>query len=219
MSKMIYNNSQNKYLKYLTALFKRNKFVLTLAVVIFFSFVFIGILIGYFSPALAGKLLTTFINALHKAIIERTTSSIFIHNFQSLLLSYVGGLTGIIPAISLLGNGFLYGAFLGYFMNGGVVGHYGISNPGDFIIYTLPHGIFEIPGFIIASAAGFRLTTLVAGLIKGKMDKTPASEHYWKLKDSLALFAIAVILIFIAAIIEANLSVPVGNYITGLNLP
>jgi uncharacterized membrane protein SpoIIM required for sporulation len=79
----------------------------------------------------------------------------------------------------------------------------------------LPHGIFEISGFIISGAAGFRLTTLVIAVLKRK---NPINEHYWKLKDSLALLAIAIVLLFIAATIEANYSISVGNYITGLNL-
>ena len=90
-----------------------------------------------------------------------------------MLVVYLGGIIGIITALALLSNGFTYGAFLGYFMHGGVLTNYGVSNPGYFIIYTLPHGIFEIMGFIIAGAAGFRLTTLVIGLVKSKINKPP----------------------------------------------
>jgi uncharacterized membrane protein SpoIIM required for sporulation len=35
-------------------------------------------------------------------------------------------------------------------------------------------------------------------------------------KDSLKLFIIAVVILFIAAIIEANFTIPLGNYIRGI---
>lgn len=99
---------------------------------------------------------------------------------------------------------------------GGINSPIGISTPGVFIIYTLPHGIFEISGIIVAGAAGFRLTSTIINIIRRN---TSISEHYWELKDSLILVAIAIILIFIAAVIEANISLPFGNYITHLSLP
>lgn len=213
------NKIHNKYYGFFVGLYNRNKKLLLIAVVIYFASLFIGIFIGYFSTAFTGNFLTSIINKLRGMIIEITTFSILLHNLQSLLFSYFGGLIIIIPIGALAFNGFIYGAFVGYFLHGGVLPNYFVSNPVDFIIYTLPHGIFEIPGFIIAGAAGFRLTTLVIGILESISRKTPISEHYWKLKDSLALLVIAIVLIFIAAIIEANFSVSVGNYFTGLNVP
>lgn len=89
--------------------------------------------------------------------------------------------------------------------------------PLHFLIYTLPHGIFELTGFIIAGAAGFRITTLVGGLIKSLLKGKPIVDQYWKLKDSLTLLLIAIVLLLIAAFIEANITMVLGNYITGLN--
>ncbi len=210
------NNFQSKYFGYFIGLYKRNKMLLTIAVVIFFASLFIGVFIGYFASGFTGNLLTSYVKILRGFHLEINTFSIFIHNLQAALVTYLGGIIGIIPVGTLFFNGFIYGAFLGYLIHGGIVSNFGVINPIDFIIYTLPHGIFEIPGFIIAGAAGFRLTTLVIGLLQ---NKKPANEHYWKFKDSLALFAIAMVLLFIAAIIEANITLSVGNYITGLNLP
>jgi uncharacterized membrane protein SpoIIM required for sporulation len=216
MSRMISdNNFQDQFFNFFIGLYKRNKMVLTIAVSIFFASLFIGLFIGYFSSGFTGNFLTFLVKMLRGQIVKITTLSIFLHNLQALLFTYIGGIIGIIPAGALFFNGFIYGAFLGYFMHGGIVGNYTVLTSGEFIIYTLPHGIFEIPGFIIASAAGFRLTSLVIGLLKS----TTISEQYWKFKDSLALLVIAIVLIFIAAIIEANFSVSVGNYFTGLNVP
>jgi len=219
MSKMVSdNNFWNKYSGVFIDLYNRNKTILTLSVVIFFGFLFLGILIGYFSSDFIGNLLKTLVKILHESNIEITTLSLFLHNLQAALIAYFGGIIGIIPLGALSANGFVYGAFLGYLLHNNIVTSSGVLTPGYFIIYTLPHGIFEIPGFIMAGAAGFRLTTMVVGVIKSVMRKTPISDHYWKFKDSLALIAIAIVLIFIAAIIEANITIFVGNYITNLNL-
>lgn len=219
MSKMTSDtNFWNKYLRVFIDLYNRNKTVLTLSVVIFFGFLFLGILVGYFSSDFIGNLLKTLVKTLHESNIEITALSLFLHNLQAALIAYFGGIIGIIPFGALSANGFIYGAFLGYLIHGNIVTSSGVLTPGYFIIYTLPHGIFEIPGFIIAGTAGFRLTTMVLGVIKSVMRKTPISNHYWKFKDSLALLAIAIVLIFIAAIIESNITISVGNYITNLNL-
>ena len=213
------NNLPNKYSQYFLGLYNRNKILLLLAVVIYFASLFVGLFLGYFFLAFTGNLLTSLLNKLRGMIIQITTFSILFHNLQSLLVSYFGGLIIIIPIGALAFNGFIYGAFVGYFLHGGVLPNYFVSNPVDFIIYTLPHGIFEIPGFIIASAGGLRLATLVIGVLISMGNETPISEHYWKIKDSLVLLAIAIVLICIAAVIEANYSIHLGNYFTGLNLP
>ncbi|MGP8023371.1 MAG: stage II sporulation protein M [Methanobacterium sp.] len=212
------NNILNKYYSFFIGLYNRNKKLLLIAVIIYFASLFIGIFIGYFASGFTGYYLTYIINGLRGVIMEITTLSIFSHNLQSILFTYIGGIILIIPVAALAFNGFIYGAFVGFFSHGGVISNYLVSNPVVFIIYTLPHGIFEIPSFIIASAGGLRLTTLVIGVMTSMGNETPISEHYWKLKDSLALLAISIILIFIAAIIEANFSVHIGNYITGLHL-
>ena len=213
------NKIHNKYYGFFVGLYNRNKKLLLIAVVIYFASLFIGIFIGYFSTAFTGNFLTSIINKLRGMIIEITTFSILLHNLQSLLFSYFGGLIIIIPIGALAFNGFIYGAFVGYFLHGGVLPNYFVSNPVDFIIYTLPHGIFEIPSFIIASAGGLRLATLVIGVLTSMGNEKPISDHYWKIKDSLALLAIAIVLICIAAVIEAYYSVHLGNYFTGLNIP
>jgi stage II sporulation protein M len=219
MSKQITdNNFWNNFSGVFKGLYNRNKTILTLSVVLFLGFLFLGVLIGYFSSDYIGHLLNNYTKLLHESHIQINTLSIFLHNLQAALIAYLGGLIGIIPVGVLSANGFIYGAFIGYLIHGPIVTSSGVFTPGYFIIYTLPHGILELPGFIIASAAGFRLTTMVIGVIKSIMRKTPISDHYWKLKDSLVLLAVAIVLIFIAAIIEANITLSLGNYITGLNI-
>lgn len=125
-------------------------------------------------------------------------------------------MVGIIPAGVLSFNGFIIGAFFGYLINHSYVTAIGTINARDFLIYTLPHGIFEIPGLIIAGTAGFRLTTIIIELIKNTINKNPKNFNNWKIKDSLSLFMVSIILILIAASIEANITPTLGNLLTGL---
>ena len=213
------NTLKSKYIKSFIGLYNRNKKLLAVSVTIFFVSLAIGVLIGYFLPDFTGHILTGVVQSIKSQIEKVTPFSIFTHNLKAALFSYFGGIIiGIIPAIELFSNGFIYGSFVGYFMHGGILSEYGISSPVYFIIYTLPHGIFEIPAFIISCTAGFRLTSLVIGVLMSIIRKKPKNKHYWKFRDSLALIVIAIALFFIAAIIEANFSVAVGNYITGSNL-
>jgi len=220
MSRVTFLDSSfnGKYSKFFTGLYNRNKRLLRLSIIIFLVSLVIGIFTGYFFSDFTGYLLTKFVQLLHGMIAEKTTLSIFLHNFRSTIVTYIGGIVGIIPAGELFINGFSYGSFVGYFMHGGILNNYRISNPVDFVIYTLPHGIFEIPAFIIAGAAGFRLTSTIIHILTSLSRNKPVNENYWEFKDSLILLAVAVILLVIAAIIEANLSLPLGNCITGLNL-
>jgi stage II sporulation protein M len=72
----------------------------------------------------------------------------------SLFMVYSGVLLGIIPLFSLLSNGLI----LGY------LAHQNVPQDGwgSFLIAVLPHGIIEIPAFIIACAYGIKFGSLVA---------------------------------------------------------
>jgi len=208
------------YYNYFSGLFHRNKNLLIVSFSLYFGALVLGVLVGYFYT----DPIKNFINVLVKTDRQflskngLTTSSIFLHNLQSIIITFAGGLIGVVTGIILFFNGFIYGAFLGYFASnnhtlGGQVSSIGPLTPAKFIIYTLPHGIFEISGFIIAGAAGFRLTLTVIKLLGKNVE---FKDHHGDLKDALALFGIAVVLTFIAAIIEANFSLSIGSYILKL---
>ena len=212
------HTNKTEFSNFITGVYQRNKSILIISVAIFFIPFFLGILMGYFLPGLTEYLLTEYVKLIQSLPLEMTTSYIFTHNLGAALLTYIGGVIGIIPVGTLSFNGFFIGSFIGYLTRGSILSSFGTLSATEFIAYTLPHAIFEIPGFIISGAAGFRVTTLVIGIIRSMKNKTPINEHYWKFKDSLILLLIAIILLFIAAFIEANLTIPIGNSITGLNL-
>ena len=218
MSKV--TSSDNDFLhtsyEYFVGLYHRNVKFIGVSAAIFFIALIIGGLLGYFLP----KSVENFLMAIIKSdqLLARqqgiTTKTILFHNLQSLVITFLGGVIGLITFATIFLNGFIYGSFLGYLGSSHVTStSLGPLSPKLFIIYTVPHGIFEITGFIIAGAAGFRLTKIIYNLLKSDDN---VRDHYWEFKDAMALFIIAVVLIIIAAIIEANYTLQLGNYITHL---
>ena len=202
---------------YFVGLYHRNVKFIIFSTAIFFIAVIIGGLLGYFLPRSVENFLMTIVKSDQLLAREHgiTTYTILTHNLQSLFITFLGGVVGVVTFITIFLNGFIYGSFLGYLGSSHVTSTtLGPLSPTLFIIYTVPHGIFEISGFIIAGAGGFRLTKIIYNLLKSQ---DSVSDHYWEFKDAMALFIIAIVLIVIAAIIEANYTLPLGNYITHLH--
>jgi uncharacterized membrane protein SpoIIM required for sporulation len=211
------NDFLHKSHDYFVGLYHRNVKFIIFSTTIFFIAVIIGGLLGYFLPRSVENFLMTIVKSDQLLAREHgiTTYTILTHNLQSLFITFLGGIVGLITFVTIFLNGFIYGSFLGYLGSSHVTSTtLGPLSPKLFIIYTVPHGIFEISGFIIAGAAGFRLTKIVYNLLRSD---NSVSDHYWEFKDAMALFIIAIVLIVIAAIIEANYTLPLGNYITHLH--
>lgn len=188
----------------LTGLYSRNEVFLALSAMMFICSVFIGYAFaGMLEPILA-NILGTFEKNVSKGILKLDTISLMTHNLTVLLTMYVGGLIfGLGTAYFLIYNGL----FLGY-----AGSQYEL---GDFIIAVIPHGVFEVFGFILAGAAGFRLANVLFHILKGVLKLQPdfnmtnqfkflLEANYDDFKDTLILMGIAIVLIVIAAIIEAN---------------
>ncbi len=206
---------REKYEGLLEYLYRTNEKYLMLSTFIFLGSLFLGyFLAGFFDPILS-VLVDQFRRSIQQGDIRITTLSIFFHNLYTALLIYIGGvILGIFTAIFISINGL----FIGYFAT---------KNPaGDFLLLLLPHGIFEIPALIIAGAAGFRLSSFITHFMRDLITESwygPFSEklrlffdkNFQELKDSLTIFIIAVILLFIAAVIEANFTLAFYSFIKG----
>lgn len=197
----------------LGGLYHRNETFLIIAAAIFLVSIFIGYVHpGILDSFLAGQL-QDFQKNISQGVIQLNTLSIFTNNLFTALVIYVG--IGIWTSWYL----FINGAFIGYV--GSKV------NIGNFLIFTVPHGIFEVTAIIISGAAGFRLASAIVHYLDGVTKINPSisirnqlgyllEANADEFKDSLTLFGIAVILLFIAAIIEANFTIAWGHYIQSL---
>ncbi len=209
-------SSREKHEGFFTGLYRRNEIFLIASAGIFLTSMFVGyFLSGFFVQYVNGAISSSSISSIKADNVQKTIS-IFLENLKSAFLIYVGGITvGIVTAIFLISGGILTGYEASQFPI------------GNFIVYKLPHGIFEIVGIIIAGTAGFRLASVIFNFlrnlthIKGYLSLKKQLEQimyvgYDDIKESIILFILSVIFIFIGAVIEANFAVTWGNFITGM---
>ncbi len=141
---------------------------------------------------------------------------ILINNEWSGILTYVGSIFfGIFAIISLGYNGVNLGMFgqlfCQYVPNGGL----------KYIVYLIPHGIFEITATVLHSVAGILLFLFIWRFIRAMISKDVhgASEAFNQNKkvliQSLIIMIFSAILLVIAALIEAYFSVPFSEFIVG----
>ena len=127
---------------------------------------------------------------------------IFTNNLKAaLLLSFGGALTfGGLTILNLIINGMNLGAL---FHDSLLLGEL-----KTFFLLTPPHGIFEIPALIIAGAAGFKIPYDVLRFALGRKEEIITEEGA---KEFFKLVAISIVLIFIAALIEAKITVKIAE--------
>lgn len=206
----------DKHSGFFMGLISRNEIFFWASVLLFFGPLIISYLFAGLLDSILNPVLNNFQQKVNDGSIKLETASLFINNTTVATYIYVGGLlVGIVTALLLTING----AFIGYVASKVPL--------GNFIIFTLPHGIFEITGIILAGTAGFKLASIVWHFLNDvtKIKRTISIKtqiayllkvNYSDFKDSLALFIMAVILLIIAAFIEANLSIVWGQYIQGM---
>ena len=218
IKKLLNNTFRGKYKSFFINLYKRNKRVLIASLIIFFVSVLIGS-VGTYLSSLFNQYMTNSMGnyvLLVESTLRLSAIHIFMNNSSVAFYMYIYGiLFGITGTIEM--------AYIGISL-----GFVFVKFPFT-PFYLLPHCIFELSSYIIAVAAGFKLSITALNIIWnglhikrddsiGKQVNSILSANYLKFRDSLTLFIIAIILLFIAAIIEAHVSLALGNYITGQNL-
>lgn len=150
-----------------------------------------------------------------------TATELFLHNELGGIKVYIASILFGIPAIIvIIYNGVslgLTGALLSHFMPKGWI---------QYIIYLIPHGIFEFTAMVIQSVAGILLFLFIVDFLKGLIrsekngfkEKVIFSyeENNKRFIQSLVLMIFGTILLLIAAPIEAYVSIPLSNFILGV---
>ncbi|MFC2051500.1 stage II sporulation protein M [Chloroflexota bacterium] len=158
-----------------------------------------GLLLGLVTPASIADLAAEDITALEKLADLLTTlpkSSllviIFLKNVSAILISFVlSPIFYLAPVMALTFNGWLVG-----FLSAAVVQE---KSLGYLLTGLLPHGIFELPAFIMGEAVALSFgTTVILALFKQERRKLLLPS----LKLNLRYLTIAFILLLPAAIIE-----------------
>ena len=132
-----------------------------------------------------------------------TATELFLHNELGGIEVYIASILFGIPAIiAIIYNGVslgLTGALLSHFMPKGWI---------QYIIYLIPHGIFEftaLKGLIRSEKNGFKEKVIFS-----------YEENNKRFIQSLVLMIFGTILLLIAAPIEAYVSIPLSNFILGV---
>ncbi|AKG92089.1 putative membrane protein [Geoglobus ahangari] len=110
----------------------------------------------------------------------------------------------------LIGGSFFAGVptFFGLLINGIPLGI--IIRLGRVALFlTLPHSILEIPAIITAGAAGFKIPYEIIRYLVGRKEQVLTRED---VKEYLTLALISVVLIVIAAWIEANVTLKIAEH-------
>ncbi|OED29557.1 stage II sporulation protein M [Methanosphaera sp. WGK6] len=204
-------NEDNKSIKrYIIIYFHRIKYHILLSLTILLVFM----LLGYFYPSVFQSLVLPGIQQMQQGVQQGTvtlsTNYLFMNNYSVAINMFIGGAYLSVTTIYLI----IYNALF--------IGYMGSTLPITyFLSYTLPHGIVELAGIILAGAAGFRITQAILRILSGFSRNKNASfkDHLFSglkmVVDAIILMLIIAVLLFIAAYIEANLTISIGSALLG----
>jgi stage II sporulation protein M len=155
----------------------------------------VGALAAVANPDLANEVM----DILKETVVEEIKDTepvtmftmILANNLQACLLLFLGGASlGILTVFVILTNGLIIGAIVE------------IVRESRGLLYVsaaiVPHGIFEIPSFVIAGGLGFALAAAMAAEWRGVGDSAEAAGRFGRL-----FLLIVVPLVVIAAFTEA----------------
>ncbi len=182
---------------------RRNSSLIFLSIIIYF----LGLVKGYLSPIIR---IDFEVQNLNLNQIEANLSYIEIleNNILVVVCEVLGGIF-LLPVINSL---FFSGFTVGLTLNNLIVLDSGLKNS---LLFILPHGILEIPAIIIAGAAGFKIPYEIVRYLAGKKETILTKED---VKEYLTLALISVVLIVIAAWIEANITLKIAKAMLNLTM-
>jgi stage II sporulation protein M len=174
---------------------KKLSYSISLSLVLFLVSSVLGALLISQNAESAGILLEALNEDIFSYIKEQTPPymalTLFINNFEASLLLFMGGATfGFVTLMVLFTNGVIIGFVVDYAVR--------LQGAAAVAAGIIPHGIFEIPAFIISSGLGFLLAESLWLEYRG-MDDT--AEYAKKLAKIYIMIVIP--LLAVAAIIEA----------------
>jgi len=125
----------------------------------------------------------------------------FEHNLKVAFMLWSGAITfGATTLFTLTFNGIILGSAVKT-----TAEQIGLAGT---LLMILPHGIFEIPGIIIAGAAGFKIPYELLRYALGRKEEIISEEDA---KEFFKLVAISIVLIFIAALIESTITLKIAK--------
>lgn len=186
--------------------FKHNKMLFAISIIIFFSGFLVGSVITYWGDASASF-------EYEETHPEYPLNQFTNLEITSLLIKHNG-----IEVLALISGSFFLGliTLFNLFVNGITIGvvimastQKGLS-PTTLSLLILPHGVFELSALFIAGAAGFKMPYELIRYLGNKKDYILNREE---IKDFLILSGVSMVLIVIAGIVEANITLSLAEKI------
>lgn len=218
MNKIYYNEYDYRNIKetdsknFFVSHLLRVRYYLILSLTLFVVF----LLLGYFYPTVFQSVVMPTIQGMNEGVQQGTvkleTVSLFVNNFSVAISIIFGGLYFSTSSVYLVVFNALVVGFTACLMD---LKH--------FLAFTLPHGVLELTAIIIAGAAGFRVTDAIISILGGIKLKGEDRQKLFvdkveiackMLADVFVMLVIITVLLLIAAFIEANLTIPLGETIT-----
>lgn len=132
---------------------------------------------------------------------EFTVWTIFLNNLLAISVTALGVVTlGLVAAFSVTFNGFFLGLVVGLATT--------VLPATTVLALVLPHGVIELTAFFMVAGMSFRVTHRLARYLAGN-DETVLTRQ--ELFEMAVLFAVAVVMIAVAAWIEVHVTPAVGG--------
>ena len=195
--------------------FTQNKLAICLSIAILLISLILGFIL---EPYLAGYLnpvVDDLTQKVQSGVIKLTFTDLFFNNIRIVFQMFIYGLAFCFSVLVLAFNGF----FVGYY----------VAIADDFwytVLLIVPHGIFEFSSCILACASGLVLFNFVYKFVKEIWkDKSDSAKEILtnsfnassdKLKQAIILLLIASVLMAIAGVFEAYLTLPIAKFIVSI---
>ncbi|MBX0321700.1 stage II sporulation protein M [Halomicroarcula sp. F13] len=139
---------------------------------------------------------------------ELTTYAIAVNNLVAMFVLLLGAVSlGIVTVAGLVLNGLLIGAVVGIAVQQ--------VDPIVVVALILPHGVVEIPALLVVAAVGLRFARLTVRYLRGLEDELVTERD---LREAGWLVAVAVVMILVAAYVEATLTLEIAERVAGREL-
>ena len=195
--------------------FIENKIAIYSSIIILIGTLIAGYLLHPFLESFFNPVVDKLTQDVKTGVITLTFKTIFTNNILIVFRMFIFGIICCISGVILAYNGF----FVGYYIANS-------QNLFRVLMYIIPHGIFEFSSCIIATASGFVLFNFLVKFLYNiaKSENSSFKEkiicsiekNYDKLKQSLILLGVAVILMAIAGVIEVYLTVPIARFVLSI---
>ncbi len=187
--------------------FLENKLAIYISIFILIFSLILGYILEPYLYSYFNPVVDDLSQKVETGVIRLTFFDIFLNNILIIFQMFVYGLLFCLSAFVLAYNGF----FIGYYT--------AIQDDLYRVLAMLiPHGIFELTSCILACASGLVLFNFLFIFLKYYLKEDVSLKEAFivksfKLKQSIVIFIVSVVLMIVAGFVEVYLTIPIAHFI------